>query len=120
MCQLYDVAHCSCIADIGTGGKLTEEFAALLTSLWTNSQWNHCNIAKSSTLASTPGQTPMISSNNSNNNPNVGVANLKSMSNFKRVLQKCKPQFSGDESNVSPFAIVYCDMLYMILSFLMI
>lgn len=73
---------------LGTGGRLTDDFVELLSALW---------------LPSTSGT----------HQRQHGLARYIAPSNFKKVLQKCKPQFAGHEQqDVQEFLSELLDSLH--------
>jgi hypothetical protein len=84
---------------LGTNGRLVAEFAQLLKTMWTSNSHLH---------------TPSVSqSNASSGSKNTAVTHYISPSKFKKVVEKCKPIFSGhDQQDAQEFLSEILDSLH--------
>jgi hypothetical protein len=85
---------------LGTNGRLVAEFAQLLKTLWTSN--SHLHSSASHTAAA-----------NMINIKNSAVTHYTSPSKFKKVVEKCKPIFSGhDQQDAQEFLSEILDSLH--------
>jgi ubiquitin carboxyl-terminal hydrolase 4/11/15 len=86
---------------LGTNGRLVAEFAQLLKTLWTSN--NHLHSSALTTSGASSGS----------NNKNTTVTHYISPSKFKKVVEKCKPIFSGhDQQDAQEFLSEILDSLH--------
>lgn len=101
---------------LGTGGRLTEEFAALLHLLWNipskgNTGFLNGNGNSTPSSQAAVKSTTQTLTNSSMHNPPVTRA--VSAVDFKRTLQRCKSQFSGhDQQDAQEFLAELLDSLH--------
>lgn len=88
---------------LGTNGRLVAEFAQLLKTMWTSNSHLHAAAAASSNSSTVTN----------NNLKNSAVTHYISPSKFKKVVEKCKPIFSGhDQQDAQEFLSEILDSLH--------